>query len=88
MKDFITFQGTNLATGGSFDLVFDNGNLNSASIPYPTIFTGDINDSTNFLSNPYPSAIDTDMLLGDNAAINEVYFGSSNRHHHQRSLVV
>ncbi|GEQ86570.1 hypothetical protein ULMS_20780 [Patiriisocius marinistellae] len=90
-NDWLTFTGTlnpaegymywpapDLVTGGEYDLLFNEGTLNSGTISYPTTFTGDVNDSPNMLSNPYASAIDTDLLISRNDAINEVYFWEHN----------
>jgi hypothetical protein len=77
-EGFYYIPGPDILTGGSYDLNFNDGTLNSGSVSYPTIFGDDKNDSPNILSNPYPSAIDTDMLIANNTAINEVYFWDHN----------
>jgi len=59
----------------TFDHTYTQGTLNSGNIVAPITYNGPATENNfNLLGNPYPSAIDTDMLIADNAAINEVYF--------------
>jgi hypothetical protein len=77
-EGYIYWPGADILASGSYNLVYDNGTLNNGDIFYPTIFGTDKNDSPNMLSNPYPSAINTDLLIGLNPAIDEVYFWEHN----------
>ena len=58
----------------TFEHTYTNGTLNSGTIAVPTTYNGTTLDNFNLLGNPYPSAINTDMLIDNNEAINEVYF--------------
>ena len=48
--------------------------MNSGTIVTPIIYNGSTENNFNVMGNPYPSSIDTDQLIMNNAAINEVYF--------------
>ena len=66
-----------LTANGSYNYNFNNGTLNSGNITYTAGFNGTQANSANLLANPYASAIDADLLLGDagNAAVaTELYF--------------
>jgi len=60
--------------GGTFTNTYTQGTLNNGSITYNTIYNGTQNASPNIISNPYASAIDADLLITNNAVIDEVYF--------------
>ena len=79
-EGYMYWAAPDLATGGTFDIVFNTGDLNSGDITYPTTFGTDKNDSPNILSNPYASAIDTDAFINaiENTAVEEVYFWEHN----------
>ncbi len=64
----------NLQTGGSFDLIFNDGTLNNGDITVPVTFNTDKNSSPNVLANPYPSAILADDFINTNTTVDEVYF--------------
>jgi hypothetical protein len=77
-KGYIYWPGADILASGTYDVLYNNGTLNNGDISYPTIFGSDKNDSPNMLSNPYPSALDTDVLIASNTAIDEVYFWEHN----------
>ncbi|GEQ87082.1 hypothetical protein ULMS_25900 [Patiriisocius marinistellae] len=77
-EGFMYWAAPNISTGGTYNLEFNKGTLNSGDVSYDITFGTDKNDSPNILSNPYASAIDTDKLIADNTAINEVYFWEHN----------
>jgi len=54
---------------------YTQGTLNNGSIAVPTIYNGPATENNfNLLGNPYPSAIDTDLLIQLNPNIDAVYF--------------
>lgn len=61
---------------GIYNYTFDGGTLNSGEINYTAGFNNtNKDDSANFLSNPYPSAIDANLFLSENSGIiSELYF--------------
>ncbi|WP_271856119.1 T9SS type A sorting domain-containing protein [Patiriisocius marinus] len=59
----------------TYDYTFEEGTLNSGNITYTAGYNGNKDDSANFLSNPYPSAIDATAFLDANSGIiSEIYF--------------
>lgn len=59
----------------TFDHTYTQGTLNCGNIVAPITYNGPESENNfNLLGNPYPSAIDTDMLIANNTAISEVYF--------------
>ncbi|EDM45621.1 CHU large protein; uncharacterized [unidentified eubacterium SCB49] len=73
-EGYLVFPQPNLQTGGSFDLVFNDGTLNNGDITTPIVFNSDKNSSPNVLANPYPSAILADDFITQNETVDEVYF--------------
>lgn len=54
---------------------YSQGTLNSGNINVPLTYNGPATENNfNVLGNPYPSAIDTDLFIDRNDAINEVFF--------------
>jgi len=54
---------------------YTQGTLNSGIINVPVVYNGPATENNfNVLGNPYASSIDTDQLIMNNTAINEVYF--------------
>ncbi|GER59832.1 hypothetical protein ULMA_19400 [Patiriisocius marinus] len=66
-----------LTASGAYNYNFNNGTLNSGNVSYNAGFNGTQDNSANLLANPYPSAIDANLLLGDPAnatVVTELYF--------------
>ena len=66
-----------ITESNSYNYTFNQGTLNSGNISYTAGFNGNQNDSANLLANPYPSAIDASLLLGDmsnSPIVSELYF--------------
>lgn len=60
---------------GAYNYTFTDGSLNNGAITYSAFFGDDKEDSPNVMSNPYASAINADLLIGDNSTIiDELYF--------------
>lgn len=56
-----------------------NGAFNNGIYSYPLTFNvGGIDDDNNLIGNPYPSAIDANMLLNNNVDANAFYFWTHN----------
>ncbi len=75
-QGYIVFpQDSNDANSTVFDHTYTQGTLNGGDITIPIHYNGPTSENNfNLLGNPYPSAIDIDLLITDNSAINEVYF--------------
>jgi len=75
-QGFMVFpQAPNASGSVTLDHIYTAGTLNSGAIAYPLVYNGPISGNNfNLVGNPYPSAIDTDMLISTNDAINEVYY--------------
>lgn len=60
----------------AFPLSYTQGTLNNGTINQSIVYNGGSNpDGTpNILANPYPSPISANLLVSNNALINEVYF--------------
>ena len=68
-------QAVNASGAVIFDHTYTQGTLNSGTIVTPIVYNSNIStDNFNLLGNPYASAINTDLLITNNDAINEVYF--------------
>ena len=68
-------QAVTADTGIVFNHMYTEGTLNSGTINYPLVYNGPATENNfNVVGNPYASAIDTDMLIMTNDAINQVYF--------------
>lgn len=63
---------------GVYNYQFNQGTLNNGIITYSAYFGDDKEDSPNIISNPYPSAIDANLLISSNPIINELYFWEHN----------
>ncbi len=57
----------------NYEHTYTDGTLNNGVIDVAIEYTGTTLTNFNVLGNPYPSAIDTDLLISSNPAINEVY---------------
>lgn len=64
--------------GSAYDYQFNQGTLNNGIITYTAFFGDDKEDSPNVLSNPYACAIDADLMISNNAIIDEIYFWEHN----------
>lgn len=75
-QGFLVFpQAPNAAGSITLDHTYTSGTLNSGPINYPLVYNGPVTGNNfNLVGNPYASAIDTDMLITANDAINEVYY--------------
>lgn len=74
-QGFMVFPQAPNATGSvTLDHIYTLSTLNSGTINYALVYNGVTANNFNLVGNPYASAIDTDMLLTNNDAINEVYF--------------
>jgi len=58
----------------TLDHTYTAGTLNSGAINFPIEYNGVTQNNFNLVGNPYASAIDTDMLINSNPALNEVYY--------------
>ncbi len=56
------------------NLTYTLGTLNNGIVNFATIMNANQNSSPNIVSNPYASAIDADIFLTQNTAVNTVYF--------------
>ena len=72
------FVRPSFTSGATYNYVYDQGTLNNGVITYAAFFGDDKEDSPNVLSNPYPSAIDADELIFNNAIVDELYFWEHN----------
>ena len=75
-QGYLVFPQATNATGATiFDHTYTQGSFNNGDIVAPIHYNGPATaNNFNLIGNPYPSAIDTDMLIATNTAINEVYF--------------
>ena len=75
-KGYIVFpQAVNATNAVTYNHTYTQGTLNSGDVITPIHYNSTIStDNFNLLGNPYASALDTDMLIASNDAINEVYF--------------
>lgn len=75
-QGFLVFpQGINDTGSVILDHTYTLGTLNSGTINYPLEYNGPTSaNNFNLVGNPYASAIDSDLLITDNDAINEMYF--------------
>lgn len=74
-QGYIVFPQAPSATAEiNYDHTYTTGSLNTGIIEVPVVYNGVTENNFNLLGNPYVSAIDTDLLITNNAAINEVYF--------------
>ena len=60
--------------GGNFTSIYTQGTLNNGVINFNTNYNGTQNASPNVMSNPYASAIDTDVFINNNSIVDAVYF--------------
>ncbi len=75
-QGFLVFpQGINDTGSVIFDHTYTLGTLNSGPINYPLEFNGPSTENNfNLVGNPYASAIDSDMVISTNEAVNEIYY--------------
>jgi len=73
---FLVFPQTVTDIGSiNYAHTYTQGTLNNGIITVPITYNGPATENNfNLLGNPYPSAIDTDILITNNPAINEVYY--------------
>jgi len=69
-----SFARPSYTSGGTYNYVYNQGTLNNGVLTYSAFFGGDREDSPNVMSNPYPSTIDADLLINNNAIVDELYF--------------
>jgi len=75
-QGYLVFPQTVTATDPiNYTHTYTQGTLNSGIINVPVVYNGPATENNfNVLGNPYASSIDTDQLIMNNTAINEVYF--------------
>lgn len=75
-QGFLVFPQAPNATGTTtLDHTYTLGTLNSGTLNYSLVYNGPVSGNNfNLVGNPYASAIDTDMLIVTNDAINEIYY--------------
>lgn len=75
-RGYLVFpQAVQATTAVALDHTYTQGTLNSGTIAYPLEYNGPTTENNfNVAGNPYASAIDTDMLIATNDAIDQVYF--------------
>ncbi|MEL6989716.1 MAG: hypothetical protein AAGK97_18045, partial [Bacteroidota bacterium] len=74
-EGFLVFpQAVNATDPMVLNHTYTQGTLNSGDVTATITYNGATTSNFNLLGNPYASAIDTDMLIATNDAINEVYF--------------
>lgn len=75
-KGYLVFpQAITASNAVVYNHTYTQGTLNSGTVVAPINYNSTTTtDNFNLLGNPYASAIDTDMLIATNDAINEVYF--------------
>ncbi|EDM45497.1 thermolysin [unidentified eubacterium SCB49] len=74
-EGFMVYPQASYEDGNStYEFYFTEGTLNNGVVTYAMDFHVDKNSSPNLISNPYASAIDAEMFILENSAIDEVYF--------------
>jgi len=75
-EGYLVFPQATSAVGNvTFDHTYTQGTLNSGTLNYPLVYNGPATmNNFNVVGNPYASALDNNMLIGNNAVINELYF--------------